>query len=101
MNIFRIDLKKKTILDSRSTAPIGITIQGKTLVFRNKSNGIKSKHDTSGRINLSPPYSMSASGVVIDKSKNFTLTLSEEGPCKKIDASEFEKDLKQFESLRR
>ena len=100
-NFYKIDFKKKTILDARSTGPLSIMIQGKTLTFRNNSNGIKSKHDTSGRINLSAPYYMSASGVVIDKSENFTVTISEEGPCKKIDASEFEKYLEQHESFRR
>ena len=100
-NLYKIDFEKQTILDARSAGPLSIAIQGNTLFFRNNSNGIQSKHDTSGRINLSPPYFMSASGVVIDKSENFTVTINEEGPCKKIDASEFEKSLEQYVSTRR
>ena len=100
-NLYKIDFEKKTILDARSAGPLSITIQGNTLFFRNNSNGIQSKHDASGRIDLLPPYYMSASGVVIDKSENYTVTISEEGPCKKIDASEFEKSLEQHESTGR
>ena len=95
VNILQVDLKKKTLFDTRSTRPIDVTIQGTNLSWRNAFNTIKSGQDVSGKINLVPPYHFSTGGVVIDKTNNINLTFSEEGSCAKIDASEFEEALNQ------
>ena len=95
VNILQVDLKKKTLFDTRSTRPIDVTIQGANLSWRNAFNTIKSGQDVSGKINLVPPYHFSSGGVVTDKNNNINLTFSEEGSCAKIDASEFEEALNQ------
>ena len=95
VNILQVDLKKKTLFDTRSTRPIDVTIQGTNLSWRNAFNTIKSEQDVSGKINLVPPYHFSTGGVVTDKTNNINLTFSEEGSCAEIDASEFEEALNQ------
>ena len=95
VNILQVDLKKKTLFDTRSTRPIDVTIQGTNLSWRNAFNTIKSGQDVSGKINLVPPYHFSTGGVVTDKTNNINLTFSEEGSCAEIDASEFEEALNQ------
>ena len=95
VNILQVDLKKKTLFDTRSTRPIDVTIQGTNLSWRNAFNTIKSRQDVSGKINLVPPYHFSTGGVVTDKTNNINLTFSEEGSCAEIDASEFQEALNQ------
>ena len=95
VNILQVDLKKKTLFDTRSTRPIDVTIQGTNLSWRNAFNTIKSEQDVSGKINLVPPYHFSTGGVVTDKTNNINLTFSEEGSCAEIDASEFQEALNQ------
>ena len=95
VNILQVDLKKKTLFDTRSTRPIDVTIQGTNLSWRNAFNTIKSGQDVSGKINLVPPYQFSSGGVVTDKTNNINLTFSEEGSCAEIDASEFQEALNQ------
>ena len=95
VNILQVDLKKKTLFDTRSTRPIDVTIQGTNLSWRNAFNTIKSGQDVSGKINLVPPYHFSTGGVVTDKTNNINLTFSEEGSCAEIDASEFQEALNQ------
>ncbi|WP_114992804.1 hypothetical protein [Synechococcus sp. UW179A] len=98
ISTLKINFAKKTILDSRSEGTLDIAIQDKILTIPQRIDDKKLKLIDIGKIKLTPPYLMSGKGTAIYKSKNQTSTYSYEGLCKEVDASVFEKALKESES---
>ena len=93
--LLKIDFKQKTVLDARSPAALGYTLQNKTMTIIQKIDDDEMKVNSVDKIELIPPYSWSGSGTIILKSKNVTRNYSyEEGSCEEIDASVFDEALR-------
>ena len=94
--LLKIDFKQKTVLDSRSEAALGYTLQNKTMTIIQRIDDDETILNGVDKIELMPPYSWSGSGTIILKSKNVTRNYSyEEGSCEEIDASVFDEALRQ------
>ena len=92
--LIKIDFNKKTVLDARSPAALGFTLQNKTMTIIQKIDDDETKLNGVDTMELVPPYSTSGSGTAILKSKNVTRTYSYEGSCEEIDASVFDEALR-------
>ena len=88
--LLKIDFNKKTVLDTRSSAALGFTLQHETMTIIQKVDDDEMKLNSVDKIELIPPYATSGSGSAISKSKNATRTYSYEGSCEEIDASVFD-----------
>ena len=96
--IFKIDLTKKTLTDASTGYPQSFTVQNKTIITTWKVDNDQLKSSDIFKLNLMPPYSISSKGTAIVKTMNKSLTGRGEGSCEEIDASVFEKALKESES---
>ena len=92
--LIKIDFNKKTVLDARSPAALGYTLQNNTMTIVQKINDDETKLNGVDKMELMPPYSTSGSGTAILKSKNVTRNYSYEGSCEEIDASVFDEALR-------
>ena len=97
-SIFKIDLTKKTLADARARFPLSFTVQNKIIIATYKVDNDELKSDDMFKLNLMPPYSISAKGAAIVKTMNRSLTSRGEGSCEEVDASVFEKVMKESES---
>ena len=88
--LLKIDFKQNTVLDSRSEAALGFSLQINTMTIIQKIDDDEMKLNAVDKIELMPPYSWSGSGTAILKSKNVTRNYSYEGSCEEIDASIFD-----------
>ena len=94
----KVDFKKKTILDTRSEAPLSFTVQNSFMTVLTKYDDNELKVNDVVKMNLLPPYPISSNGTIEFKNKNRTNTHSAKGSCEEIEASVFEKALKESES---
>ena len=97
-SILKIDLTKKTLADARARFPLSFTVQNKTIIATYKVDNDELKSDDMFKLNLIPPYSISSKGTAIVKTMNRSLTSRDEGSCEEVDASVFEKVMKESES---
>ena len=97
-SILKIDLTKKTLADARARFPLSFTVQNKTIIATYKVDNDELKSDDMFKLNLIPPYSISSKGTAIVKTMNRSLTSRGEGSCEEVDASVFEKVMKESES---
>jgi len=97
-SIFKIDLTKKTLTDASTGYPQSFTVQNKTIITTWKVDNDQLKSSDIFKLNLMPPYSISSKGTAIVKTMNKSLTVRGEGSCEEIDASVFEKALKEARS---
>ena len=93
----RVNLKNKTIFDTRSSRPLDIAIQDGMITLVVQSEDEEMKIDDTAKIELRPPFSLKQRGTIVFKSKNRANTHNAEGQCKKIDASVFKKSLKKYD----
>ena len=92
---FKVDLKNKTILDSRSERLVGITVQDKTIVIPQKFDDEELWLDDLTQIDLEQSNLYSASGKAIYRPRNQEVSYRAEGLCMEIDASGFVEVLSQ------
>ena len=97
-SILKIDLTKKTLADARARFPVSFTVQNKAIIATYKVDNDELKSDDMFKLNLIPPYSISSKGTAIVKTMNRSLTSRGEGSCEEVDASVFEKVMKESES---
>ena len=97
-SIFKIDLIKKTLADARAGYPLSFTVQNKLITATFKVDNDELKSDDIFKLNLMPPYLITAKGTAIVKTMNRSLTSRGEGSCEEVDASVFEKVMKESES---
>ena len=97
-SILKIDLTKKTLADARARFPVSFTVQNKAIIATYKVDNDELKSDDMFKLNLIPPYSISSKGTAIVKTMNRSLTSRGEGSCQEVDASVFEKVMKESES---
>ena len=97
-SILKIDLTKKTLADARARFPLSFTVQNKTIIATYKVDNDELKSDDMFKLNFIPPYSISSKGTAIVKTMNGSLTSRGEGSCQEVDASVFEKVMKESES---
>ena len=97
-SILEIDLTKKTLVDARARFPLVFTIQNKTIIATYKVDDDELKSTDIFKLNLMPPYLISSKGTAIVKTMNRSLTFRGEGSCEEVDASVFEKVMKESES---
>ena len=93
--LLKVDLKNKTIFDTRSSRPLDIAIQDGMITLVVQSEDEEMKIDDAAKIELRPPYSLKQRGTIVFKSKNRTNTHNAEGQCKEIEASVFKRALKE------
>ena len=93
--LLKVDLKNKTIFDTRSSRPLDIAIQDGMITLVVQSESEEMKIDDAAKIELRPPYSLKQRGTIVFKSKNRTNTHNAEGQCKEIEASVFKRALKE------
>ena len=97
-SILKIDLIKKTLADARASYPLSFTVQNKLITATFKVDNDELKSDDIFKLNLIPPYLITAKGTAIVKTMNRSLTSRGEGSCEEVDASVFEKVMKESES---
>ena len=97
-SVLKIDLTKKTLTDARARFPLSFTVQNKIIIAIYKVDNDELKSSDIFKLNLIPPYSISAKGTAIVKAMNRSLTSRGEGSCEEVDASAFEKVMKESES---
>ena len=97
-SILKINLIKKTLTDARAGYPLSFTVQNKLITATFKVDNDELKSDDIFKLNLMPPYLITAKGTAIVKTMNKSLTGRGEGSCEEIDASVFEKAMKESES---
>ena len=96
-SVLKIDLTKKTLTDARARFPLGFTVQNKIIIAIYKVDNDELKSSDIFKLNLISPYSISAKGTAIVKAMNRSLTSRGEGSCEEVDASVFEKVMKESE----
>ncbi len=97
-SILKINLIKKTLTDARAGYPLSFTVQNKLITATFKVDNDELNSDDIFKLNLMPPYLITAKGTAIVKTMNRSLTSRGEGSCEEVDASVFEKVLKESES---
>ena len=97
-SILKINLIKKTLTDARAGYPLSFTVQNKLITATFKVDNDELKSDDIFKLNLMPPYLITAKGTAIVKTMNRSLTSRGEGSCEEVDASVFEKVMKESES---
>ncbi len=97
-SVLKVDLTKKTLTDARARFPLSFTVQNKIIIAIYKVDNDELKSSDTFKLNLIPPYSISAKGIAIVKAMNRSLTSRGEGSCEEVDASAFEKVMKESES---
>ncbi len=97
-SILKINLIKKTLADARAGHPLSFTVQNKLITATFKVDNDELKSDDIFKLNLMPPYLITAKGTAIVKTMNRSLTSRGEGSCEEVDASVFEKVMKESES---
>ena len=97
-SIFKIDLTKKTLTDARAGYPQSFTVQNKAIIITYKVDNDQLKSRDIFKLNLMPPYLITAKGTAIVKTMNRSLTSRGEGSCQEVDASVFEKFMNESES---
>jgi len=97
-SILKINLIKKTLTDARAGYPLSFTVQNKLITAAFKVDNDELKSDDIFKLNLMPPYLITAKGTAIVKTMNRSLTSRGEGSCEEVDASVFEKVMKESES---
>ena len=98
ISILKIDLTKKTLTDARAGYPLSFAVQNKVIIATFKVDNDVLKSADIFKLNLMSPYSISAKGTAIVKTMNKSLTSRGEGSCEEVDASVFEKVMKESES---
>tara|TARA_B100000073_G_scaffold321400_1_gene301903 strand:- start:112 stop:561 length:450 start_codon:yes stop_codon:yes gene_type:complete len=94
----KVDFKKKTVFDTRSAEPLSFTIQNNVITVLTKAEYNEVKINDVVKMNLLPPYPISSNGTIVFKNNNRTNTHRTIGTCEEIDASVFEKALKEAKS---
>ncbi len=97
-SILEINLTKKTLTDARAGYPLSFTVQNKLITATFKVDNDELKSDDIFQLNLISPYLITAKGTAIVKTMNRSLTSRGEGSCEEVDASVFEKVMKESES---
>ena len=63
--LLKVDLKKKTIFDTRSSRPLDIAIQDGMITLVVQSEDEEMKIDDAAKIELRPPYSLKQRGIIV------------------------------------
>ena len=98
ISILKIDFSKKTMHDSRAGLTVNFELKNKIATIIQKVDDDEVKLDDVTKIKLSPPYSNSSTGTGILKAKNQSSTHRAEGICEEVDASVWNKSLKEPKS---
>lgn len=98
VSILKIDFTKKTIHDSRAKGAVDVTIKNDIATIIQKVDDDEIKMDDVTKINLAPPYSISAKGTIIAKTSNESQTYRARGLCEEVDASVWEESFKKSDN---